>query len=78
MQVLEKVTRDNFEITHVNLADIHRRGLRSNPTDTIMGGIYGVGDLNHYSVNRGLWNERLGLPKEDLQEGLVRIVGALK
>lgn len=30
--------------------------------------IYNVDDINNYSRTRGLWNDRLGLPKESLEE----------
>ena len=36
--------------------------------DTIMAAYYGHGGLNNYSVHPGLWNERLGLPVEELDE----------
>ncbi|KAF2795565.1 NAD(P)-binding protein [Melanomma pulvis-pyrius CBS 109.77] len=36
----------------------------------IAGAIYGKGNLANYSATKGLWNEKLGLPHEDLAEVL--------
>lgn len=42
----------------------------------IAGAIYGKGHLAHYSSIKGLWNEILGLPQEDLNEFLQKHVAA--
>lgn len=42
--------------------------------ETIWAGIYGHGNLNHYSANKGLWNEVLGLPKETVEETVKGVV----
>jgi uncharacterized protein YbjT (DUF2867 family) len=40
----------------------------------ITAAIYGHGGFNDYSKTKGLWNKRLGLPKEDLKATVARIV----
>jgi hypothetical protein len=42
--------------------------------DLITAGLNGYGGFNCFSQRKGLWNERLGLPKEDLEETLRRVV----
>ena len=39
--------------------------------------VYNLDDLNNYSRTRGLWNDRLGLPKESLEETVRRVVAQL-
>jgi len=41
----------------------------------ILAAIYGSGRFNNYSKTRELWNERLGLPREDVEESLRRALG---
>lgn len=42
--------------------------------ETVTAALYDYGGLNHYSKGKGLWNEKLSLPKEDLEETLRDIV----
>jgi hypothetical protein len=40
----------------------------------IVAAIYGHGGFNDFSKTRGLWNEKLGLPEEDLEASLAQIL----
>jgi hypothetical protein len=42
----------------------------------IAGAVYGKGHLAQYFSTKGLWNEKLGLPQEDLTEFLQKYVTA--
>lgn len=79
---LEKVTGEKFEVEHANTDELVSKrwkglGLEGNwqGHEQITAAIYGKGGFNNFSKTKGLWNERLGLPKEDLEESLVKIVG---
>lgn len=45
---------------------------------SITAAIYGYGGFNNFSKTRGLWNERLGLPEEEIKTTLTRVVKELR
>jgi hypothetical protein len=40
--------------------------------DAIVAAIYGYGRLNNFSKTHGLWNKKLGLPVEEMEETVSR------
>jgi nucleoside-diphosphate-sugar epimerase len=76
LQVAEVSRRSLLKIKY---PDSH--GLEDDPKydsigfGVILAAIYGQGGFNNYSKTRGLWNERLGLPREDVEESLRRALG---
>ncbi|KFY93550.1 hypothetical protein V500_03663 [Pseudogymnoascus sp. VKM F-4518 (FW-2643)] len=46
--------------------------------ELITAAIYGYGGFNNFSNTRGLWNERLSLPEEELKTTLTRVVKELR
>ncbi|WYZ35529.1 hypothetical protein EsH8_X_000176 [Colletotrichum jinshuiense] len=75
LKALEKATQDKFAVSQGSVEELWRGGLtqveQGQPLGAVAmvaGAIYGKGGLAHYSVTKGLWNERLGLPQEDLDE----------
>lgn len=78
----EKLIGQKFEVKEGDVQELGRKGLesakreggRAGVLDTITATFYGNGKLNDYSKTRGLWNERLGLPVEGLEETLAKIV----
>ena len=90
IQMAEKVTGSEFTVTHIKGQDLWKDGMEKGKTgefETVGGGRYLVGSVqmimseiynrsgfNHFSQDRGLWNERLGLPKEDLEETIRSVV----
>ena len=64
---------------HATSAEKSREGdYISGSLELITAAIYGNGGLNEFSKTKGLWNERLGLPKEDLRATLVQVVEGSK
>lgn len=45
--------------------------------EIITAAIYGHGGFNDFSKTKGLWNERLGLPEEELKTTLMRVIKKL-
>lgn len=91
LAALEEATADKFAVTHSTKAELFKNAqelLKSGKTsgsgspagslELITAAIYGNGGLNEYSKTKGLWNEKLGLPKEDLNETVARIVNSSK
>ncbi|GKT47932.1 bifunctional pinoresinol-lariciresinol reductase 1 [Colletotrichum spaethianum] len=82
LRALEKATGDKFTVSQGSVEELWRRGAmeleRGQPFGTlamIAGAIYGKGGLAHFSANKGLWNERLALQQEDLNEFIGNYVG---
>jgi len=78
---LERLTGEKFEVEQESTKGLGKRGLellakgdRIGSLHAICAAIYGNGGFNNYSKARGLWNEKLGLPKEDFDEILANIV----
>ena len=90
VKLLEQATGSHFELTHVKGEDVWKEGsekLKSGKFEMIGGSQYmvGSGDMirteiynrsgfNHFSQKKGLWNKRLGLPEESLEETVRRVV----
>jgi uncharacterized protein YbjT (DUF2867 family) len=87
LSALEEVTGDKFVVTHSTKAELAKQALEMlkswetsslgypvGSLELITAAIYGNGGLNEFSKTKGLWNERLGLPKEDLKETVAWIV----
>ena len=90
VQEIEKVTGSKVTVTPLNGEEIWKDGsekMKSGEWEVIGGGKYRVGSVqmilaeiynrsgfNHYSQKRGLWNKRLGLPEESLEETIRSVV----
>ncbi|KAJ0328718.1 hypothetical protein COL922a_013119 [Colletotrichum nupharicola] len=81
LRALEKVTGEKFDISHGSVEELWQTGAAQvrdgqplGALGLIAGAVYGKGGLAQYSAKRGLWNEKLGLPEEDLEEFLKRYV----
>ncbi|KAF2171548.1 hypothetical protein M409DRAFT_50969 [Zasmidium cellare ATCC 36951] len=81
---LQNITKRRLEVEHDTTAAFRKRALKAledDPEDwkpvgdLITASVYGQGDLNQYSKSPGLWNERLGLGKEDLVESMEKALG---
>lgn len=84
IQAAEEISGSKFTVTHVSGEELWKDGMekaKSGDFETIGGGRYLVGSVqmivteiynrsgfNHFSQKRGLWNKRLGLPEENLEE----------
>ncbi|KAK2064127.1 NmrA-like family protein [Colletotrichum caudatum] len=75
LAALEKATGDKFAVSQGSVEDLWKGGAaqleQGQPLGIlamIAGALYGKGGLAHFSTTKGLWNERLGLPQEDLGE----------
>jgi hypothetical protein len=91
---LEKAIGEKFEISPASAKDQTEQGLAEFATgkveiigggeyaagalSLITGAVYGNGSLNNYSKAPGLWNGKLGLPDEDLDETVAHIVKELR
>lgn len=78
---LEKVTGEKFVVSQSTVGDLWRGGAaqlkEGRPQGLlamIAGTIYGKGGLANYSVTKGLWNEKIGLAQEDLDETLESLI----
>ncbi|KAL2671607.1 hypothetical protein Neosp_014197 [[Neocosmospora] mangrovei] len=70
---LERATGEKFEISHGTVEGLWQDGATQVKEGQLLGtlamlagAIYGKGGLANFSVTKGLWNEKLGLPQEDL------------
>lgn len=68
----KSITDDGIAAYDSGKARIGDQGLETaNASGNIItGAFYGNGNLNNYSRSPGLWNERLGLPQEDIETTL--------
>ncbi|KAG9502160.1 hypothetical protein J7337_004985 [Fusarium musae] len=72
---LEKATGDKFQVSDGTVeglwesgAEQVRNGDAMGAVAQIFGAIYGKGGVANYSVDKGLWNDKIGLPGENLEE----------
>jgi hypothetical protein len=93
LSALEKITGEKFAVEYAETKELERIGLDilQNPrkarekkgpyknlmAETTVTAIYGNGGFNNFSKTRGLWNERLGLPVEHMEESLKTVVAVL-
>ncbi|KAG4438587.1 hypothetical protein IFR05_005911 [Cadophora sp. M221] len=75
---LEVGTGSAAELGRLALEAIARGEGRKAHTDSIVAAIYGNGGLNNYSKTRGLWNKKLSLPEDNLEDSLVGILAAVE
>lgn len=87
---LEKVTGDKVEVTPAKRREVAELGKQKMATgkfidvagsqyldgsgEAITAQIYNLDGHNNFSKNRGLWNDKLGLPRESLEETLRRVI----
>lgn len=79
-----KLLEQDLEVGAGSAAELGRQALeaigrgegRQAHVNAIVAAIYGNGGLNNYSKTRELWNKKLGLPEEKLEDSLVRILAA--
>ncbi|KAF3802193.1 hypothetical protein GCG54_00012439 [Colletotrichum gloeosporioides] len=81
LRALEKATGDKFDVSHGSVEELWQTGAAQvrdgqplGALGLIAGAVYGKGGLAQYSAKNGLWNEKLGLPEEDLEQFLERYV----
>ncbi|KAF4463288.1 hypothetical protein FALBO_9894 [Fusarium albosuccineum] len=81
LAALERATDDKFTISHSTVDELWNSGAakikEGQPFGTlaqISAAIYGKGGLANYSVSRGLWNDKIGLEQENLDEAVDAIV----
>jgi hypothetical protein len=90
VEAVKEATGSEFEVTKANRMDVWSDGmekLKTGKFEMIGGSRYMVGAVqmiqteiynrsgfNHFSKNKGLWNKRLGLPEESLEETIRRVV----
>ncbi|KAH8678571.1 hypothetical protein BGZ60DRAFT_401355 [Tricladium varicosporioides] len=81
---LERVTGQKFEISTSTVKELYIENSKKVAKDPTAGmmlvqaalyGYGGVSNFSRYEGGKGLWNERLGLPEEDLEETLREIIG---
>ncbi|KAK1975801.1 NmrA-like family protein [Colletotrichum cereale] len=75
LAALEKATGDKFAVSQGSVEELWQGGAaqleQGQPLGIlaiIAGAFYGKGGVAHFSATKGLWNERLALPQEDLNE----------
>ncbi|KAH8687289.1 hypothetical protein BGZ60DRAFT_362655 [Tricladium varicosporioides] len=85
LRALEKHTSEKFEVVHASakaLGETGRKMLKGGgewgAAEVITAAIYGDGGFNNFSRTKELWNERLGLKGEDLDDSVARIVANVK
>lgn len=79
VKALEKATGDKFAVSHSTVAELRKDGLQKLEAGQAAGilaliasAFYGEGGLANYSATKGLWNDRLDVPQENLEEFLVQ------
>lgn len=77
LDALKRITGEKFTVSHSTVEDLWQGGAtqlkEGQPLGLlamIAGTIYGKGGLANYSVTKGLWNEKIGLAQESLDETL--------
>ncbi|PHH50095.1 hypothetical protein CFIMG_007527RA00001 [Ceratocystis fimbriata CBS 114723] len=77
LKALEKATGSTWEVSQGTVDGLWNEGAEQvkngNPMGTlaqIAGTIYGKGGLANYSVSKGLWNDKIGLAGENLDDCL--------
>lgn len=77
LKALEQTTGDKFTVSKGSVDELWnngatkaKEGQKLGVLGMLAGAIYGKGHLAQFSSVQGLWNEKLGLPQEDLNEVL--------
>lgn len=75
LEALERATGEKFKVLHDTVERLWQGGAAQVQDGHVMGvlamiagAVYGKGGLGNFSATRGLWNEKLGLASEDLDE----------
>lgn len=73
LQALESATGDTFKVSQGSVDELFQGGKEMvengqpfGVLGMLAGVVYGKGGLANYSVTKGIWNEKLELPQEDL------------
>jgi nucleoside-diphosphate-sugar epimerase len=77
LMALEKATGEKFTASNSTVEELRQDGFKAMEAGQLLGmlalvasAFYGKGGLANYSVTRGLWNDKLGVPQENLDEFL--------
>lgn len=77
LRALEQATGESFEVSYGTVDGLWQDGAKQvkegqpfGVLSMIAGAVYGKGGLANFSSTKGLWNEKLGLPQENLGEFL--------
>lgn len=77
LNALERVTGERFSVSKGNVEELWQEGAAKwkegqplGVMSLLAGAIYGKGGLAQYSSSKGLWNEKLDLEQENLEEFL--------
>lgn len=81
LDALERITGEKFTVSHSTVEDLWQGGAtqlkEGQPLGLlamIAGTIYGKGGLANYSATKGLWNEKIGLAQQCLNETLESLI----
>lgn len=83
LAALEKATGEKWKVAHKKSEDIRAEAFKEMGEGNILGGgaslitaaVLGKGALeDHSNMEGGIWNDRLGLPKESVEEEIKRIL----
>ncbi|KAH8776273.1 NmrA-like family protein [Diaporthe sp. PMI_573] len=85
LRALEKITGEKFTVSQSTVEDLWqggdaqlRQGQPLGVLAMIAGTIYGKRGLANYSTNKGLWNQKIGLAQENLEEVLKSLIAGIK
>ncbi|POS74870.1 NmrA-like family protein [Diaporthe helianthi] len=85
LRSLEAATGEKFTVSHSTVEDLWqggaaqlKKGQEFGVIAMIAGAFYGKGGISYYSANKGLWNKKIGLAQEDLDEVLKSLVAESK
>lgn len=85
LESLETATGEKFTVSHSTLDDLWQGGAAQVKEGQAMGLLpmiaataYGKGGVANYSANRGLWNEKIDLAQENLDEVLKSFVSGTR
>lgn len=85
LKAVEKITGENFNVSQSTVEDLWQGGAAQlkggqplGVVAMIAGTIYGMGGLANHSTTKGLWNERIGLAQENLEETLQSLIAGSK
>ncbi|KAF7547526.1 hypothetical protein G7Z17_g7687 [Cylindrodendrum hubeiense] len=85
LKALEKATGEKFEVSHGSAEAVWQEGAKPENSGQVTGilslltgVIYGKGGLSNFSVTKGLWNKKLGLEQENLDEFLKTYIAEKK
>jgi putative NADH-flavin reductase len=81
LKAFEELSGEKFQVTHATMEEHNKAAQEKMASDPDHGSVYGQGafmaicliminylNLCEYSKNKGLWNKRLGLPEEKMED----------